>query len=120
METPTYDHRTRNPSPISTQSGQRKLPTIPHTTSSLTITKPPQNSKILTKRFPLAEFHSPYIPDQDRQELPNSVVLDFKDGSTLQCSCEHADGQAEVLQGYFLPKPLPLNQKKIADSYIQL
>ena len=31
-----------------------------------------RNPKIITKRFPLAEFRSPYIPDQDRQELPHS------------------------------------------------
>ncbi len=52
----------------------------------------------MTKKFPMSEFRSPYIPDQDRQELPNSVVLDFKDGSTLQCACEHPQGQAGVLQ----------------------
>lgn len=55
----------------------------------------------MTKRYPLSEFHPPYIPDQDRQELPNSVVLDFKDGSTLQCACEHLQGQAGVLKGMF-------------------
>ena len=27
------------------------------------------------------------------------VLLDFIDGSTLQCACEHPQGQAGVLQG---------------------
>ena len=31
-----------------------------------------RSAKVLTKRFPLIDFKSPYIPDQDRQELPNS------------------------------------------------
>ena len=60
-----------------------------------------QNSKVMTKKFPLSDFQSPYIPDQDRQELPNSVVLDFKDGSTLQCACEHPQAQAGVLDSMF-------------------
>ena len=62
-----------------------------------------QNSKVITKQYPLSEFRPPYIPDQDRQELPNSVVLDFKDGSTLQCACEHLQGQAGVLKGMYRP-----------------
>ena len=40
----------------------------------------------------------PYAPDQDRQELPNSVVLDFIDGRTLQCACETYVAQVQVLQ----------------------
>lgn len=76
-----------------------------------------RNPRIITKRFPLAEFRAPYIPDQDRQELPHSrfnpkqitlrcsrrltcvllgIILDFKNGSTLQCACETARGQAKV------------------------
>ena len=55
------------------------------------------NSRVVSKRYPLTEFFSPYIPDQDRQEMPNSVNLDFKDGSTLQCACENLSGQAQVL-----------------------
>ena len=31
-----------------------------------------RNPKIVSKSFPLSEFRPPYIPDQDRQELPNS------------------------------------------------
>ncbi|KAJ4990120.1 gpi-anchored cell surface glycoprotein [Stagonosporopsis vannaccii] len=56
------------------------------------------NPKGLTKRFHLTEFKAPYPPDQDQQELPNSVVLDFVDGRTLQCACESSALQAHVLQ----------------------
>lgn len=56
------------------------------------------NPKGLTKRFHLTDFKAPYPPDQDQQELPNSVVLDFVDGRTLQCACESATLQAHVLQ----------------------
>lgn len=56
------------------------------------------NPKGLTKRFHLTEFKAPYPPDQDQQELPNSVVLDFIDGRTLQCACESSTLQAHVLQ----------------------
>lgn len=31
-----------------------------------------KNSKIIPKRYPFTEFKSPYLPDQDQQELPNS------------------------------------------------
>lgn len=64
----------------------------------LSTPKSDNNSKVVTKRYPLSEFYPPYIPDQDRQELPNSVILDFKDGSTLQCACEHLQGQAGLLK----------------------
>ncbi|KAF1815749.1 hypothetical protein P152DRAFT_446778 [Eremomyces bilateralis CBS 781.70] len=50
-----------------------------------------------TKRFHLTEFRPPYVPDQDAQELPNSVVLDFVDGRTLQVACQDAAGQRRVL-----------------------
>ncbi|KAF2489690.1 hypothetical protein BU16DRAFT_163038 [Lophium mytilinum] len=49
-------------------------------------------------RFHLTEFRTPYSPDQDAQELPNSVILDFLDGRTLQCACETYVSQVHVLQ----------------------
>lgn len=52
----------------------------------------------LTKKYHLTEFRTPCIPDEDCQELPNSIVLDFLDGSTLQCACESRQGQATVLE----------------------
>ncbi|KAF1933157.1 uncharacterized protein M421DRAFT_415520 [Didymella exigua CBS 183.55] len=56
------------------------------------------NPKGITKRYHLTEFKAPFCPDQDLQELPNSVVMDFIDGRTLQCACETANSQAHVLQ----------------------
>jgi hypothetical protein len=51
------------------------------------------------KRYHLSEFRTPYIPEMEVQELPNSVVLDFIDGSGLQIACEDRGGQARVLGG---------------------
>lgn len=51
----------------------------------------------MTKRYHMTEFRTPCLPDEDRQELPNSILLDFLDGSTLQCACESRQGQAAVL-----------------------
>ncbi|PGH36917.1 hypothetical protein GX50_00151 [[Emmonsia] crescens] len=56
----------------------------------------------IVKRYHLSEFRPPFLPDQDRQELPNSIVLDFLDGSTLQCACESRQGQNSILQGKLL------------------
>ncbi|EAW17569.1 putative GPI-anchored cell surface glycoprotein [Aspergillus fischeri NRRL 181] len=55
-------------------------------------------SRNMIKRYHLTEFRTPCIPDEDRQELPNSILLDFLNGSTLQCACESRQGQAFVLQ----------------------
>ncbi|GLA07234.1 hypothetical protein AnigIFM60653_008189 [Aspergillus niger] len=52
----------------------------------------------LVKRYHLSEFRTPCLPDEDRQELPNSILLDFLDGNTLQCACESRQGQTFVLQ----------------------
>ncbi|RMZ71222.1 gpi-anchored cell surface glyco [Pyrenophora seminiperda CCB06] len=65
---------------------------------NLVLSPSKHNEKGVTKRFHLSDFRTPYPPDQDRQELPNSVVLDFVDGRTLQCACETYIGQAQVLQ----------------------
>lgn len=55
----------------------------------------------MTKRYHLAEFRTPCLPDEDRQELPNSILLDFLDGSTLQCACESRQGQSAILESMF-------------------
>lgn len=52
----------------------------------------------MTKRYHLSEFRTPCLPDEDMQELPNSILLDFLDGSTLQCACESRQGQTSALQ----------------------
>ncbi|KAF6812638.1 gpi-anchored cell surface glycoprotein [Colletotrichum sojae] len=49
------------------------------------------------KRYHLSDFKTPYIPDVELQELPNSVVLDFVEGSGLQVACEDRAGQLNVL-----------------------
>ncbi|KAI1828245.1 hypothetical protein F4861DRAFT_489374 [Xylaria intraflava] len=51
-----------------------------------------------TKRFHLGDFRKPYIPDVEVQELPNSVVLDFLEGSSLQIACGDRIAQQEVLR----------------------
>ncbi|KAK2767009.1 hypothetical protein FQN54_006326 [Arachnomyces sp. PD_36] len=55
-------------------------------------------SRNIVKRYHLSEFRTPCLPDHDRQELPNSILLDFCDGSTLQCACESRQGQGALLQ----------------------
>ena len=53
----------------------------------------------VTKRFHMSELRQPYLPDLDMQELPNSVLVEIKDGGALQCACESRQGQGEVLEG---------------------
>ncbi|KAH8668594.1 hypothetical protein BX600DRAFT_259819 [Xylariales sp. PMI_506] len=50
------------------------------------------------KRYHLSDFRTPYIPDVDVQELPNSIVLDFVGGSGLQLACEGPHGQKDILK----------------------
>ncbi|EON96190.1 putative gpi-anchored cell surface glyco protein [Phaeoacremonium minimum UCRPA7] len=49
------------------------------------------------KRYHLSDFRQPYTPEMEVQELPNSVCLDFVDGSGLQIACEDRAGQLNVL-----------------------
>jgi len=51
------------------------------------------------KRYHLSDFRVPYTPEMEVQELPNSVCLDFVDGSGLQIACEDRAGQLNVLHG---------------------
>lgn len=60
------------------------------------------SARNMTKRYHLTEFRTPCLPDEDMQELPNSILLDFLDGSTLQCACESRQGQSAALQSKFL------------------
>lgn len=53
------------------------------------------------KRYHLGEFRPPYIPDVEVQELPDSVVLDFVEGTSIQFACEDRAGQANVLSSEF-------------------
>lgn len=49
------------------------------------------------KRYHMSQFRQPYLPDMDVQELPNSIVLDFMDGSGIQLACEDRAGQLNTL-----------------------
>ncbi|KJR89890.1 uncharacterized protein SPSK_05831 [Sporothrix schenckii 1099-18] len=49
------------------------------------------------KRYHISDFRLPYIPEMEVQELPNSVCLDFVDGSGLQIACEDRAGQLNIL-----------------------
>ncbi|KAJ8128681.1 hypothetical protein O1611_g4952 [Lasiodiplodia mahajangana] len=51
-----------------------------------------------TKRFHLGDFRKPYIPDVEVQELPNSVLLDFLEGSSLQIACGDRSEQQKILR----------------------
>ena len=41
-----------------------------------------QSSRFSSKRYHLSEFRAPYVPDQDRQELPNSKLLAYSNRRT--------------------------------------
>ena len=56
------------------------------------------NTRNISRKFHLSEFKKPTIPDLDRQELPHSILLDFHDGSCLQCACESRYAQMQALQ----------------------
>jgi hypothetical protein len=77
------------------------------------------SNRSMIKRYHLTEFKTPCLPDEDRQELPNSILLDFLDGSTLQCACESRQGQAFVLQSTFNPKPCHIYQRLTQTSSCQ-
>jgi hypothetical protein len=51
------------------------------------------------KRYHMSDFKTPFTPEMEVQELPNSVILDFVDGSGLQIACEDRAGQMNVLHG---------------------
>lgn len=57
-----------------------------------------KSSRVAQKKYHISEFIRPYVPDQEREELPYSIILDFKDSSTLQCACQNAVDQKNVLQ----------------------
>lgn len=84
---------------------------------NLVLSPSKSNEKGIVKRFHLSEFRAPYPPDQDRQELPNSVVLDFVDGRSLQCACETYMAQASVLQSES-PCPSKPMKEVLANDYI--
>lgn len=50
------------------------------------------------KKYHLTEFKRPQVPDIDMEEMPNSVVLGFVEGSGLQFACSDRQGQMWCLQ----------------------
>lgn len=76
LETQTYDYRPERCLDTSGVDGGEGRPGLSRPLKvDDNADTPRQNSKIVARRYPLAEFRSPYIPDQDREELPNSRVL---------------------------------------------
>jgi hypothetical protein len=51
------------------------------------------------KRYHLSDFRTPFVPEMEAQELPNSVVLDFIEGGGLQVAVEDRGGQMRLLEG---------------------
>jgi len=51
------------------------------------------------KRYHLSDFRTPFAPEMEVQELPNSVVLDFIEGGGLQVAVEDRGGQMRLLDG---------------------
>ncbi|KAB5570258.1 hypothetical protein GE09DRAFT_1171026 [Coniochaeta sp. 2T2.1] len=67
------------------------------TVQGVTVTKDSKLQAGAIKRYHLSDFRTPYIPEMEVQELPNSVVLDFVDGSGVQIACEDRAGQLNTL-----------------------
>lgn len=64
----------------------------------LSPSKANEHPRGVTKRYHITDFQPPFVPDLDRQELPNSVILDFADGRSLQCAGEDYTRQAAILR----------------------
>lgn len=57
-----------------------------------------ERNRGISRRFHLSEFKKPTLPDPEREELPWSILLDFEDGTSLQCACETRYAQTQVLR----------------------
>jgi hypothetical protein len=57
-----------------------------------------ERNRGISRRFHLSEFKKPTLPDPEREELPWSILLDFEDGTCLQCACESRYAQNQVLR----------------------
>jgi hypothetical protein len=56
------------------------------------------NLRNASRKFHLADFHEPTLPDLEREQMAWSVILDMKDGNSIQCACEGRAAQQQVLQ----------------------
>ncbi|CAD6506124.1 BgTH12-07054 [Blumeria graminis f. sp. triticale] len=53
---------------------------------------------VASRRFHMNEFCVPFVPDVETEELPNSVILNFREGGeALQVACEDRTGQNRIL-----------------------
>jgi len=57
-----------------------------------------ERNRGVSRRFHLSEFRKPTLPDPEREELPWSILIDFEDGTCLQCACESRYAQTQVLR----------------------
>lgn len=64
----------------------------------LTPTTMEANRRGISRRFHLSDIKKPCLPALEREELPWSILLDFEDGSCLQCACESRYAQGQVLR----------------------
>jgi hypothetical protein len=65
---------------------------------------------MVVKRYHLSDFRTPFVPEMEAQELPNSVVLDFIDGGGLQVAVEDRGGQMRLLEGTLTSPPSTFRQ----------
>lgn len=57
-----------------------------------------ERNRGVSRKFHLSDFKKPTLPDPEREELPWSILLDFEDGTCLQCACESRYAQTQVLR----------------------
>ncbi len=69
------------------------------------------------KRYHLSDFRTPFVPEMEVQELPNSVVLDFIEGGGLQVAVEDRGGQMRLLEGTLTHLSLPRLWFKICANW---
>jgi hypothetical protein len=56
------------------------------------------NPRGVSRKFHLNDFRAPVLPDPEREEMAWSIIMDLKDGRSLQCACESRRAQRHVLQ----------------------
>ena len=56
------------------------------------------NVRSVSRKYHLSDFKRPNLPDLEREEMAWSIILDLKDGRSIQCACQHKQSQQQVLQ----------------------
>lgn len=54
-----------------------------------------------SRKIHLDELQRPALPDLEREEMAWSILLDLKNGGTVQCACESKKAQGAVLKSEF-------------------